>query len=172
MVRPNESRLTEPQLLDDVLSTRERDGKGKYTQFIQEVSPPTEEMPYPVCKMYDKKAAREAEGAKLKAAKAAKKMTRQSKQLELNWTFSDNDLGHRIVRLKEFLEKGYKVEVRFGSQRKTGWAKKMNVTEEQASAVLEKIRRAVGEVEGACEKEMQGTVGKEAILLFERKAKK
>lgn len=172
MVRPSDSRLTEPQLLSNVLAMRERDDKGKYTQFVQEVSPPSEELPYPVCKMSDKKAAREAEEAKLKAAKAVKKTSRQSKQLLLSWTVSDNDLGHRMARLKEFLEKGSKVELVFGSQRKSGWAKKRAPTEEEANGVLEKIRKAVGEVEGAQEKEMQGTIGKEAVLSFECKAKK
>ena len=172
MVRPSDSRLTDAQLLSDVLSTRERDEKGKFTQFVQEVSPPTEELPYPVCRMYDKKAAREAEEAKRKATKAAKHTKRQSKQLEVNWTVSDNDLGHRMARMKEFLEKGWKVEVVFGSQRKSGWARRREASEEEARGVLEKIRRAGGEVEGAQEREMQGTVGKEAVLSFERKAKK
>ena len=171
MVRPSDSRLSEPQLLSDVLSTRERDEKGKFTQFVQEVSPPTAELPYPVCKMYDKKAAREAEEAKRKAAKAVKKTSRQSKHLELSWTVSDNDLEHRTARMKEFLKKGWKVEVVFGSQRRSGWAKRREASEEEAMGVLEKIRRAVGEVEGAQERTMQGTVGKEAILSFEGRAK-
>ncbi len=172
MVQPTDSRLTEPCLLSDVLSSRERDEKGKFTQFVQEVSPPSEERPYPVCKMYDKKAAREAEEAKRKTAKVMKRTRGQLKQLDLNWTVSDNDLGHRMARAKEFLEKGWKVEVVFGSQRKSGWAKKREVTLEEATGVLEKIRKAVGEIEGAQEKEMQGVVGKEAILFFEGKAKK
>lgn len=172
MVRPSDSRLTEPLYLSDVLATRERDDKGRFTQFVQEVSPPSEELLYPVCKLYDKKATREAEERARKAAKTMKKMSQQSKQLDLNWTVSDNDLGHRMVRMKEFLEKGWKVDIVFGSQRKRGWMERREVSEEEALGVLEKIRKTVREVEGAQEKEMQGTVGKAAVLSFEGKAKK
>lgn len=169
MVRPEDGRLTEPQFLSAVLDRRERDDKGRYTQFIQEVSPPSEECWYPVCKLFDKKAAREAEEAKRKAAKTLK-MKMQSKQLEVSWTVSDNDLGHRMARLKEFLEKGWKVDIVFGSKRK-GWMWKREVSQEEANNVLGKIRRAVSEVVGAQEKQIQGEVGKEAVLSLEGKAK-
>lgn len=172
MVRPSDGRLAEPQFLSEVLSSRARDEKGKFTQFVQEVSPPGPDRPYPVCRMFDKKAAREAEEARHKAAKAVKRANRQSKQLDLSWTMSDNDLGHRMARLKEFLQKGWKVDIVFGSQRKSGWSRKREASEEEARGVVEKIRNTVGEVEGAQEKEMQGEVGKEAVLSFDGKAKK
>lgn len=170
IVRTGGDRLPELRLLSEVLEARERDEKGRPTQFIQQVSPPSEERPYPICKLYDKKAAREAEEAKQKAAKT-NKLKSQSKQLELSWIVSDNDLGHRMARLKEFLEKGWRVEILFGSKRK-GWKNKREATLEEANKVLEKIRKAVGEVEGAQEKQMQGEVGKEAVLSFEGKVKK
>lgn len=171
MVRPEDRRLAEPQFLSEVLDARERDEKGRPTQFLQEVSPPSGELPYPVCKMYDKKAAREAEEAKRKATKATK-MKSQSKQLEVSWGVSDNDLGHRMARLKEFLEKGWRVEIVFGSKRKSGWKDKKEASPEEANKVLEKIRKTVSEVEGAQERQMQGKVGQEAILCFEGKTKK
>ncbi|CAF9908027.1 hypothetical protein IMSHALPRED_006561 [Imshaugia aleurites] len=171
LVRPEDSRLTEALLLSEVLAARERDEKGRPTQFVQEVSPPTEEIAYPVCKIYDKKAAREAEEAKRKASKITK-MKWQTKQLELGWSVSDNDLGYRLARLKEFLQKGWRVEMVFGSKRKSGWNEKREASLEEANKVLGKIRKTVGEVEGAQERQMQGEVGKEAILFFEGKAKK
>ena len=170
MVGSGEDRLPEPRVLSQVLNARERDEKGHPTQFVQEVAPASEERPWPICKLYDKKAAREAEEAKRRASKTSK-VKEQSKQLEVRWTVSDNDLGHRMVRLKEFLEKGWKVEIVFGSKRK-GWTKRRQADPEEARKVLEKIRKAVGEVEGAHERRMQGEVGKEAILSFEGKAKK
>ncbi len=171
MVRPEDGRLTEPQFLSEVLEARERDERGRPTQFVQEVSSPSEGRPYPVCKMYDKKAAREAEEAKRKAAKATK-MKWQSKQLEISWAVSENDLGHRMARLKEFLKKGWRVEIVFGSKRKSGWMEKREASPEEANSVLEKIRKTVSEVEGAQERQMQGKVGQEAILSFEGKATK
>lgn len=170
VARPEDTRLTEPQFLSEVLDARERDEKGRPTQFVQEVSPPSEERLYPICRVYDRKAAREAEEARRKASKTTK-MKWQSKQLEVSWTVSDNDLGHRMARLKEFLEKGWRVEIVFGSKRK-GWMDRREASPEEVRNVLEKIRRAVGEVEGAQEKQMQGKVGQDAILSFEGKAKK
>ena len=119
--------------------------------------------------MFDKKRAREVELAQRKTQKEKKK---QMKQLEISWTVSDNDLGHRLGRLKEFLEKGWKVEIVFGAMRK-GWMGRRKATEDDISRVLERINSAVGEVEGAKEwKPMQGQVGGQAMLSFEGKAKK
>ena len=161
-----DGRLGDLQILNEVLASRVLDTKGKPTQFLQEVVPADVNRPYPVCKLYDKKAAREAEEAKRKAAKMTKI---QTKQLEVSWGMSDNDLGHRIVRLKEFLKKGWKVEVVFGSKRK-GWMNKREASAEEAERVLQKLREAVNEVEGAKEwREMQGFLGGEGILSFEGK---
>lgn len=170
MVDPQDERLAAPRLLSEVLEARERDEKGRPTQFVQEVSPPSGERAYPVCKMFDKKAAREAEEARRKAGRATKAKW-QEKRLEVSWTVSDNDLAHRMARLREFLDKGWRVEVVFGSKRK-GWNERREAGPEEANKVLEKIRKAVGQVEGAQEKQMQGRVGKEAVLLFEGKARK
>ena len=170
MVRPEDERLAPPQFLSEVLAARARDDRGRPTQFVQEVSPPSPERPYPVCRLFDKKAAREAEEARRKAGRAGRTKW-QAKQLEVSWTVSDNDLAHRMARLREFLEKGWRVEVVFGSKRK-GWMGRREPSAEEAGAVLEKIRKVVGEVEGAQEKQMQGQVGKEAVLLFEGKARK
>ena len=170
IVRPGDDRLPELRLLSQVLGDRERDEKGRPTQFIQEVSPPSQERPHPICKLCDKKVEREAEEARRKTAKA-NKLKSQLKQLEISWIVSDNDLGHRMARLKEFLEKGWRVEILFGVKRK-GWKDKREASAEEANNVLEKIRKAVGEVEGAQEKQMQGKVGQVAILFFEGKVKK
>lgn len=96
----------------------------------------------------------------------------QDKRLEIGWSVSDNDLGHRMGKVKEWLGKGWRVEVVFGSRRKSGWGKKRVVSAEEAEGLVEKIRRAVGEVEGAREKKgMEGEVGGEAIFFFEGKVK-
>lgn len=167
------SQLSAPLPLTTVLSSRARDEKGRFTQFVQEVaSARSPQRPYPVCKMMDKKAAREAEEAQRKAARANKATgPAGQKRVEVSWGVSDYDLGHRMVRLKGFLEKGCRVEVVFGSRRR-GWMGRREVGGEEAERVLGKIRRAVGEVEGAWERGMQGEVGKEAVLSFEGKARR
>ena len=171
LVNPETGKLSEPISLLNVLDSRLKDEKGRPTQFLQEVAPasPEQDRPYPVCKMIDKKYMREVESAKQKAKKEIK---RQTKQLEISWTVSDNDLSHRLVRLKEFLEKGWQVELVFGAKRK-GWMGRRKATPEDIERVLERIKSAVGEIEGAKEwKPMQGMVGEQAILSYEGKVKK
>lgn len=171
LVNPETGKLSEPVSLLDVLNSRFKDEKGRPTQFLQEVAPASrdEDRAYPICKMFYKKRAREVELAQRKTQKENKK---QTKQLEISWTVSDNDLGHRLGRLKEFLEKGWKVEIVFGAMRK-GWMGRRKATEDDVSRVLERINSAVGEVEGAKEwKPIQGQVGGQAMLSFEGKAKK
>ena len=171
LVQPEDNRLAGPVPTFEVLQSRQRDEKGRFTQFLQEVGPMNvEEGRYhPICKMFDKKAARELELARKKASKEKKI---QTKQLEINWSVSDNDLSHRLGRLKEFLEKGWKVEILFGTKRK-GWMGRREASQEEIRKVLDRIRRAVGEVDGAREwRAMQGKEGGEAKLSFEGKAKK
>ena len=136
---------------------------------MQEVSPASEERPWPVCKLFTKETVRKEEEARRKASKMTKV---QSKQLECRWMITDNDLEHQMTRLKGFLEKGWKVDIVFGSRRKSGWKGRKQVSLEEAEALLEKIRKVVGEVQGAQEKPMQGKIGKEAVLRFEGKPKK
>ncbi|KAL2048213.1 hypothetical protein N7G274_000124 [Stereocaulon virgatum] len=165
LVDPETGKLSEPVPLLDVLDARLKDEKGRPTQCLQEVAPasPKEDRPYPVCKMFDKKSVRAVETAKQKAKRETKQ---QTKQLEISWTVSDNDLSHRLVRLKEFLEKGWKVELVFGARRK-GWMGKRKATPEEIERVLERIKSAVGEIEGAKEwKPMQGLVGEQAVLSY------
>jgi len=171
MVRPSDQRLSEPIPTYQVLESRERDEKGRPTQFLQEVAGLNVEQRrfYPICRMFDKKAAREHALAKRKEGKGKKFVT---KQLECSWTMSDNDLGHRSGRLKEFLEKGWRVEILFGTKRK-GWMGRRAASAEEISSVLSKIRATVGEVDGAKElRKMQGKEGGEAMLTFEGNPKK
>jgi len=171
MVRPEDNRLTNLVPTREVLKSLGRDEKGRLTQFLQQVAPIDVEASryYPICKIFDKKDAQKDAMAKKKAARERKL---QNKQLEIRWTVSDNDLSHRLGRLKEFLEKGYKVEIIFGAKRK-GWMARREASDEETQRVLEKIKGTVAEVDGAKEwKAMQGREGGEAVLSFAGKAKK
>lgn len=172
VVHPETQRLSEPHILGDVLNELQRDEKNHTTQYIQQVAPADEEADppryYPIVKMFDKKLERERE---IERRKAGKEKKQQTKQLEVSWTIGDGDLGHRLGRLKEFLGKGWKVELLFGVKRK-GWNQKREPTPEEIVKVLEKIREAIKEVEGAKEwRGMQGKEGGEAILYFDGKMK-
>ncbi|KAI9777845.1 MAG: hypothetical protein M1839_008522 [Geoglossum umbratile] len=100
----------------------------------------------PVCKIISRKELRERE-----RAKPAKKDV--VKQLELNWAIDPNDLGHRLNKMQEFLEKGWRVEVILASKRRGRQA-----STEEAAAVMERIRGIAKDVEGA--KEWRTTDGK------------
>ncbi|OBT69420.1 hypothetical protein VE03_01225 [Pseudogymnoascus sp. 23342-1-I1] len=119
----------------------------------------------PVCKIINKV-------AEQKAAKAHKKKpvnpSQTVKTLELNWAIDSHDLEHKLKRMREFLEKGYRVDVVLIGKRK-----KRKATPEEAAETLRRIRAAAEEVEGAKEwKAMEGKVGVQVTVYLEGKAKK
>ena len=157
--------IGEPIPLVDALNARLRDEKGRFTQYLRVVREPDARIVYPLCRYYDKQLERDKELARKKSAKSTKT---EQKQLEINWTVGDNDLGHRMGRLKEFLGKGWRVEVIIGSTRKRGWGGKRTDNQALAESLVAKIRNAALEVEGSKQRtEMKGKLGEEVSLSFE-----
>lgn len=118
----------------------------------------------PICKIMNKEAMRAAEKAKLKGARGGV----TEKTIELNWAIDGNDLSHRLVKLKGFLGKGFRVEVVLGAKRKGRKA-----TVEEAETLIQRVKEAVGEVEGAKEsKPMDGKLLGVLMMQFEGKLKK
>lgn len=114
------------------------------------------------CKIVDKKALIQQRAAKKLASKSP---TNKIKMIELNWAIDGNDLGHRTNKMKEFLAKGYRVEVVFAAKRKGRKA-----SPEECTNVLERVRGATQEVEGTKEwKPMNGKMGGQVTLYFEGK---
>ncbi|KAL8652134.1 MAG: hypothetical protein Q9210_002863 [Variospora velana] len=121
----------------------------------------------PVCKIVSKASFRKAEAEK---SRPRKDPAAAVKEVEINWSISQNDLNHRLKRLKEFLEQGRRVEVALGKRRRKGWMNKKDVTDEEADGMLKQIRLAVEEVDGAREwKEMEGQVRSTLVMYFEAK---
>ncbi len=117
----------------------------------------------PICKIMNKQAMREAEKAK---AKANKNPAATVKTIELNWAIDGNDLGHRLGKMREFLGKGFKVEVLLAGKKKGRKA-----TEEEAKNLLERLREAVRDVDGARElKPMEGKILTQAKFYAEGRA--
>ncbi|RFU30095.1 hypothetical protein B7463_g6250, partial [Scytalidium lignicola] len=151
-----DGRLKEPQQTFEVLDSLDRN-----LESLVVVDPGGNGSP-PICKIINKKAARQAE----KARKAVKNPGAVVKTIELNWAIDMNDLGHRLNKMKEFLSKGNKVELVLASKRKGRKA-----SPEEADVVLGKIRTAISEVEGAKEsKEMEGKILGHATLFIQGKA--
>lgn len=135
--------LGEPRPKFDVLETMDR------TQDVLVQMAPAEPGQPPVCKIMNRRAMREAEKAKIKAARIGGVT---SKTLELNWAIDKGDLGHRLDKMKQFLGKGHKVEIVLAGKRKGKQA-----TPEEAQALIQSILAAVEEVAGAREiKPMEG----------------
>ena len=161
----NNNTIGEPVLLVDALNARAQDERGRLTQFLRPVREPDEQFHYPLCRYYDKQLERDRESTRKKASRSSKT---GKKQLEINWTVGDNDLNHRMGKLKEFLGKGWQVEVIIGSTRKRGWSRKRTDNKDMAERLVANIRNAAFEVEGAKQKaEMRGNLGEEVSLSFE-----
>jgi translation initiation factor IF-3 len=137
--------------LGDIRSTHDvLESIDRGVETLVQVSPEQPGVP-PVCKIMNKRAMRDAEKAKAKAARRGGGAG--TKTLELNWAIDKGDLGHRLDKMKTFLEKGLKVEIVLASKRRGKQA-----TEEEAQLLLRKIKDAVKEVDGA--KEMKPMEGK------------
>lgn len=118
----------------------------------------------PICKLMDKKEQYLKDKAKADQKKAAKKSSADTlKTLELNWAIDLNDLGHRMKRMKEFLEEGRKVDIVL-ARKKGGRVASV----EDCNALLQKIREQAESVQGAKElKALEGKLGGFATLSYE-----
>lgn len=180
VVDPSTGALQSPCNLRDALASIDRK-----TNFLVQVSEKThpryahlsgpgeaekDTLPrIPVCRIVNKAQFRQAEAEKLRPKKDA---SAQTKEVEVNWAMSQNDLNHRLKRLKEFLDQGKRVEVVFGNKRK-GWMQRKDVSKEEAEGILKQIRQNVEEVERAKEwKEMEGQVRGGLVMYFEAKREK
>lgn len=104
----------------------------------------------PICKIIDKKQEWAATKAK-KKQRSSSGAQLSKKTIELNWAIEQGDLGHRLVRIKEFLERGHKVEIVLAAKRKGRIA-----SEEEAQALVRKLKEAVVEVGARETKETEG----------------
>jgi translation initiation factor IF-3 len=86
------------------------------------------------------------------------------KSLELNWAIAPGDLKHRLESIKRFLREGRKVEVMLGPK-----VKGKKATQEEAEAVMKRVREAVGECKGSKEVKSEGQVGGVITVTFEGK---
>ncbi|KAF7862681.1 hypothetical protein EAF04_007554 [Stromatinia cepivora] len=118
----------------------------------------------PIAKIIDKQEA----ARQKRLAKKSKNPAAVTKTIEMNWAIERNDLGHRLERIREFLERGNKVEVVLAGKKKGRKA-----TEEEAEGVVGRVREFVEEVSGAREsRKMEGKVGVQAVLYFEGRVPK
>ncbi len=122
---------------------------------------------FPICKIVDRVAERKAEYDR---AKEQRKKTSAGKELEINWAIDAHDLGHRLAKLQEFLERGLRVEVTM--LRKSKNRGKRQATRDEAVEVVRRVRETVAAVPGAREtRNMEGELLRTAKLFLEGSTK-
>ncbi|CAG8972046.1 hypothetical protein HYALB_00004910 [Hymenoscyphus albidus] len=137
------------------------------TESLVMVVEPTDEEPYPICKIINK----EAEYKRLKAAKKerARDPGKTTKTLELNWAIGRNDLAHRLEKMREFLRKGFKVEMVLVKKKAKG---KPPISMGVMEGLVRRIREVFGEGGWREHKEMEGSVGGQVTLFVQGRLEK
>jgi translation initiation factor IF-3 len=105
--------------------------------------------------LYDKKS------RELAKERRKKKKMQVVKTVEVSWAIDPRDLEHKVRKVKELLEKGFRVEITVGT--KKGMAKQ---TLERMDELLEDIRQEC-EVVGREWKEAEGDIGKMLTMYWE-----
>ena len=166
LVDSETNKLSEPRTRFDVLNTLDR---KEYRLVQVDTDDPGTGASIPICKIVSKKEQFQQDRRKKKAQKEqAKKSSVESstKTLELNWAIDQNDLGHRLDRMAEFLGEGRKVEIILAAKKRGRKA-----TTVECQEVLKRIRSTVDQVVGAREtKDMQGKLGAFSTLFFQGSA--
>ena len=118
---------------------------------------------HPICRIVNVLEERRAEQEK---AREQRKKATMFKELEFNWSINTHDLDHWMIKLKDFLEKGLRVEVRM--MRRTRGKARRQATMAEAEELVRRIRETVAAVPGAREvKDMEGELLKSAKMIYE-----
>ena len=117
-----------------------------------------------MCKIIDRAEARAAQKQRRKAKVKSPEMTK--KYLELNWAIDQNDLHHRLGKLRQFLMEGRRVEVFLAKKKK----RMRDATPAEGRETLKKIEECVKALDGAKElRAMEGKFLERATLFYEGK---
>jgi translation initiation factor IF-3 len=154
-----DQKLSEPRLTSAVLESFDHK-----THSLVVVVPGEEGVP-PICKIVNKK--KEWAAAKAKKRQQSSGGAAPSKTLELNWAIEHGDLQHRLQRMRDFLEKGFKLEIVLAPKRRGRQA-----TAEEAQGLLSRIREVVNEVGARESKSMEGKMNGVLTLYTEGNTKK
>lgn len=123
---------------------------------------------WPVAKLISHDELREMGAKKREQIKNQKTSAASGKEVEFSWAIGENDLGHRLKKIRQFFEEGRKVDVTLSFSKRN-----RAVTEKECEDLLAKLRRVLGAVDGAREfKEPEGKIGKLYTMYWEAKKKK
>lgn len=108
----------------------------------------------------------EARAVKMAArAKQEAALAKTVKELQMSWGIAPNDLAHRTKKIKEFLDKGNRLEILIA--KKKGMAP---VEKERMEEVVSLLKQAIEEAGGIERKAMEGEIGRQVILRYRPKS--
>ncbi|KAI6784963.1 Translation initiation factor IF-like protein [Emericellopsis cladophorae] len=144
--------------------------EGESLRMVEPYDPgnPKERIPptYALCKIIDKNEAYR-QARELKEKKKGQKKVK-TKEIELSWGISENDLLTKTTQIGNFLEKGNKVELTLGKKRGG-----KEVAAKAAAAVLARVRQEIEAKNGMeIQKKTTGEVGGTMKLFLEPKPTK
>ncbi|ETN44985.1 uncharacterized protein HMPREF1541_09861 [Cyphellophora europaea CBS 101466] len=157
---PGSGKLQTPQLLDALLASIDRSTQA--VQLLTAVGPSADTAIVRVVSRAEL-LAQAAEKERTRKEQAKEKRVGKTKQIELNWAISENDLELKLRQMEKFLEKGSKVEVLLANKKR-----QRRADSEEANKTLDLVRKRIEDIDGAAERSMEGKVGGQATLLVER----
>jgi translation initiation factor IF-3 len=155
----DDNKLSPPQYTSSILGSIDRKTETLVMVARSDSDPNSDSdgSSYPICRIQSKHALREAEKARQKKKEAPSTTV---KTIELNWAIDPHDLQHRLQRVKDFLSKGWRVDVVMAGKKRGRKA-----TPDETKILVEKVREAMKEVEGSKEwRDIEGSLGATATI--------
>ncbi|RGP81784.1 translation initiation factor if-3 [Fusarium longipes] len=112
---------------------------------------------YALCKIVNKKEEYERQRELQERRRVSKQTSSKTKEIEMSWAISDNDLKIKTKQLVGFLSKGWKVEVILGFKKK---GQKKRTSEDTAEEAFVKVQKLVKELGSKEYKPREGDVGR------------
>lgn len=100
-----------PAKMKDIIE--KLDEKTEYAQLIRT-------QPFPLVKIMVRQEVQERK-KKLKELKKERAKKTSQKEFQLTWSMDDNDLGHKLDKVREQLHKGGKADLVFAPKKKQSW---------------------------------------------------
>lgn len=154
----SDGKLGPPQRLLDVLASIDRS-----LDFLVQVSPGTHLQPLPVCKILNKKAWRQETRDREKEKAKVARLTKNVKQLELNWAIDSHDLSHRLRQLADFLNKGRRVEIVLVQKRR-----KRHPTNDEVNSLMASLTATLEETGAMHVKDAEGAPGHRMVMTIQK----
>jgi translation initiation factor IF-3 len=127
------------------------------TPFIPADPKNNKPVQYALCKIVNKREEYERQRELQQRRRVSKQTSSKTKEIEMSWAISDNDLKIKAKQLIGFLSKGWKVEVILGFKKK---GQKKRTSDDTAEEAYVKVQKLVKELGSKEYKPREGDVGR------------